>query len=379
MHCMTTPSAAYVHIPFCKHHCGYCDFAVTAGRDDLQNAYLDALTLEMKSLPDRPALETLFLGGGTPTHLTHDALGRLMEILHAAFEIRAGTEFSMEATPESLDEPKVALLRNAGVNRISLGVQSFLPGHLQTLERVHAVADIAPAVGRCLAVFPQVSIDLIFAVPGQSLADWSADLQAAVALGVGHIATYGLTYEKGTPLWKQRERKQIIALGEDHELAMYQHAMAVLPAHGFRHYELSNFAKPGHECRHNRNYWANGSYFGFGVGAARYCDGIRELNTRSLHEYIRRLNAGENPTFQREELNGRERAQETIFTNLRRAEGISRAEFFLQTGYDFDALTAPRFQRLLQQGMLQDADGWVYLTDAGKCVADAVMAELMAG
>jgi oxygen-independent coproporphyrinogen-3 oxidase len=223
----------------------------------------------------------------------------------------------------------------------------------------------------------QVSLDLIFGVPGQTEAEWRADLGRALALGPDHVSTYGLTYEKGTPLWKQRQRGLVRPLDEEAELALYATAIDTLEAAGFEHYEISNFARPGRRCRHNETYWANEAYFGFGMGAARYVLGRRELNTRDLRGYIRRCLSGELATLQSEELSSAERARETMAVQLRRAGGIDRVAFLGQTGFDLDAVAGDRLAALVGQGLLDDDGRRVRLTRQGKYVADAVIERLL--
>jgi oxygen-independent coproporphyrinogen-3 oxidase len=222
-----------------------------------------------------------------------------------------------------------------------------------------------------------LSLDLIFGVPGQTPADWAADLQQALALAPDHVSTYGLTYEKGTPLWKKRQRGQVTPVGEDDELAMYSTAIDVLGAAGFEHYEISSFARPGRRCRHNQVYWANEAHFGFGMGAARYVLGRREVNTRDLHAYIKRALSGESPTFQSEKLEDEPRAWETLGLNLRRREGTDRPRFREQTGFDLDALAGPALGRQVERGLLDDDGRFVCLTRRGKYVADAVIEDVL--
>jgi oxygen-independent coproporphyrinogen-3 oxidase len=373
------PRAAYIHVPFCAHRCSYCDFAITVGRNELRDRYVDALAAEIATLGRPQPVSTLFLGGGTPSHLTAPQLERLLDVLLRWLPLEPGHEFSLEANPDSLDADKVALLADRGVNRISLGAQSFQPHLLQALGRDHSAAEIPRAVERVRARLANVSLDLIFGVPGQTLAEWRADLQAALALQPDHIATYGLTYEKGTPLWKERQRGMVRPLDEETELSLYTCAIDTLEAAGFEHYELSNFARSGRRCRHNGVYWANGAYFGFGMGAARYVNGRRELNTRDLATYLRRTLAGESPTFQAEELAPEERARETLALGLRRAEGVARSSFRAQTGFDLEHLAGAALQRYVALGMLRDDGAAVSLTRPGKYVADAVIAGLYAG
>jgi oxygen-independent coproporphyrinogen-3 oxidase len=371
------PRAAYVHIPFCAHHCGYCDFAVTAGRDHLMDLYLEALGVELATLAQPRPMQTVFVGGGTPTYLNPPQLQRLLAEIDRWLPRAGGGEYSVEATPESLDATKVAILAEHGVNRISIGVQSFQPHLLRVLERIHNPEDVPRAFACARGRIPAISLDLIFGVPGQELPDWDDDLRRALALGPDHLATYGLTFEKGTPLWKQQERGQVRPLEEDSELALYEHAIAVLEAAGFEHYELSNFARPGRRCRHNQVYWANEAYYGFGTGAARYVNGRRLINVRDTQQYIRRLLAGDSAVFQAETLPPLERARETLALQLRRSDGIERAGFREQTGFDLDALAGPVLAQHVELGFLDDDGRCVRLTRKGKGVADALIVKLM--
>ncbi|MFN4259234.1 MAG: radical SAM family heme chaperone HemW [Gemmataceae bacterium] len=374
------PRAAYVHVPFCAHQCGYCDFAVAVGQDQQIDAYLDALAMELATLGRPRAVRTLFIGGGTPSHLDVRQLERLLTMLHHWLPVRgqvAESEFSLEANPDSLDADKIALLAERGVTRVSLGAQSFQPDVLRVLERQHRAEEVAVVVEQLKRKIPFVSLDLIFGVPGQTLAAWDRDLRHALALAPDHLSTYGLTFEKGTRLWKQRQRGELRPLEEDTELAQYRHAMDTLQAAGFEHYEISNFAQPGCRSRHNQVYWANHAYWGFGVGAARYVHGCRQLNTRSLSTYLNKVLTGESPVFQSETLPPKERARETIAVQLRRADGIERRAFREQTGYDVDTLVGPKIAELQELGLLDDDGRRICLTRPGKCVADAVIMRLM--
>ena len=373
------PRAAYVHVPFCAHHCGYCDFAIATGQDHAIELYLDALAAEIATLGEPRPVRTLFIGGGTPTHLSAGQLERLLSILRhwLPFDPRSEPEFSIECNPDTLHADKIDVLADHGVTRVSLGAQSFHSDMLRTLERAHDADEIARAVERVRRRINNISLDLIFGVPGQTETQWCADLARALALGIEHLSTYGLTYEKGTPLWKRRQRGEVRPLDEDAELILYATAIDTLEAAGFEHYEISSFARPGRRCRHNQVYWANEAYFGFGMGAARYVHGRRELNTRDLHRYIRRALSGESVTWQSEKLAPEERARETMAVQLRRAEGIDRASFRVQTGYDLDALAGEAIARHVAQGFLADDGQGVRLTRQGKYVADAVIERLL--
>jgi oxygen-independent coproporphyrinogen-3 oxidase len=371
------PRTAYVHVPFCAHRCGYCDFAVTAGQDHLIDLYLEAVAAELAALGAPRPVESIFVGGGTPTHLSADQLGRLLGGVRTWLPTPPGAEFSVEANPDSLTDEKAAAMAAVGVNRVSVGVQSFQPAALAALDRRHAPGHVAAAVAAARKHVPVVSFDLIFGAPGATVAGWAADLDAALAFAPQHVSTYGLTYETGTPLWKRRRRGALDPASEDDELALYECAMDRLAAAGFEHYEISNFARPGFRCRHNERYWANEAYYGFGVGAARYVNGVRELNVRDTKLYIRRALAGEPTAFQREELGPRPRAFETMATQLRRADGIDRARFREQTGFALDDLVPAALELFADNGIATDDGRAVRLTRRGKCVADGAVAELL--
>lgn len=375
-----TPRTGYIHVPFCAHHCGYCDFAVSAGDDHLIDHYLEALGRELATLGEPRPVETLFIGGGTPTYPSAEQLRVLLASINNWLPVQ-GTElppeFSVESTPDSLTGEKAAVLAAHGVTRVSVGVQSFQTDSLAALDRRHTTAEIPRAVEAVRRHGMALSLDLIFAAPGSTVASWAADLEAAIAFAPDHISTYGLTYEKGTPLWKQRKGGTVAVVGEDDELAMYELAIERLTSAGYEHYEVSNFARPGARCRHNERYWANEAYYGFGVGAARYVDGVRELNTRDTKAYIRKVLSGDSPLFQHEELKPRERAFETVGTQLRRAAGIDRARFHEQTGFTLDALLGNRLVGLVDNCLLADDGASVRLTRRGLFVADGVIEDLM--
>lgn len=372
------PRAAYLHIPFCQHHCGYCDFAVASGQDQQIDLYLEALECELATLGQAAPVTTIFLGGGTPTYLSSKQLERLLRSTRQWLTLESGGEFSIESTPESITPEKMALLTAGGANRVSIGVQSFHPHLLAALDRIHQPEHVGPAVEAARKNGMAVSLDLIFGVPGQSQFQWHNDLALALGFEPDHLSTYGLTYEKGTPLWKERERGKVQSLDEETELAMYEIAVDELAEAGFEHYEISNFARPGFRCRHNEVYWANHAYYGFGMGAARYVNGRREVNTRSLPDYLKRTLSGESAIFQSEELDGEDRARETAVVQIRRSDGIDRESFRLQTGFNLDSLLGQRLGQHIEAGLLEDDGRSIRLTRRGKCVADAIATEWLA-
>lgn len=367
------PRAAYLHVPFCAHRCGYCDFTLVAGRNDLAGDYLRALASELQQLERPRDVDTLFFGGGTPTHLEPDKLARLLGLAREWFRLAPGYEFSVEANPAGLTDEKLSLMADAGVNRVSLGVQSFDEGLLKLLERDHRETDILDAVARLQQRFENVSLDLIFALPGQTLAHWRETLRRAIELQPTHISTYGLTFEKGTTFWSRRERGAIEQLPNELERDMYAAAMDDLAAAGFEQYEISNFARPGFRCRHNQTYWRALPYFGFGPGAARYINGRRESNHRSTTTWIRRVLAGESGVAMSEELTPEHRAREAIVLGLRQNDGIRRDEFRTLTGFDLDSLTAKTIAQQVAAGRIEDFGDGIRITRAGRFFADPVM------
>jgi oxygen-independent coproporphyrinogen-3 oxidase len=376
---MQAPRAAYIHVPFCRRRCGYCNFTLVAGRDDLIEAYLDALELELASLGEPREVDTLFFGGGTPTHLAPPQLARLFAIAARWFPRAAGCEVSVEANPEDIDDARADVLADAGVTRVSLGAQSFDARKLQALERSHDAAAIRDAVARCRRFARSVSLDLIFGTPGESLADWQRDLEAALALSPDHVSTYGLTYERGTAFWGRLQRRDLAQLDEELERAMYLAAIDTLLAAGFEHYEVSNFARPGHRCRHNETYWLGRGYYAAGPGAARYVGGRRETNHRSTTTWLRRVLAGESPVAESEQLPPEESARERLVFGLRRLEGVQLADFARQTGFTVEQLCGPALERYVEQGLLERHGGSLRLTRAGLLVSDALWPAFLSG
>ncbi len=294
------------------------------------------------------------------------------------FPLEAGGEWTVEANPGTLDAAKVDVLASGGVNRVSLGAQSFQPPLLAALERHHDPEDVPRALDLIRPRFERWSFDLIFAVPGSTLDDWQADLETALALQPSHLSCYGLVYEKGTALWKQWDAGQVRAVDEDVERAMYAHTIERLARAGLEQYEISNFARPGHECRHNLVYWANEPYHGVGLGAARYLEGTRAVNTRDLPAYLRRVESGADPTGPSESLDPEARARETAVLMLRRTRlGIERSDFLARTGYGLDALASVALRRHTASGLLEDDAGRVRLTREGLFLADSVLSDLL--
>ncbi len=371
------PRACYIHVPFCSHRCGYCDFTLIARRGDLVEDYLRAMEIELATLEGSPEIDTLFLGGGTPTYLSADQLDRLCSLLKQRFRLALGYEWSIEANPTGLTDDKLEVLRNAGVNRVSLGVQTFDADLLKLLERDHDGEIATDAVRRLKENFSNVSVDLIFGIPGQTLAHWIDTIDRATRLDVQHISTYGLTFEAGTAFWSRRLKGQLSQLPDDLERDMYEAVMDRLPAAGYPQYEISNFARPGFECRHNQVYWRAEPFFGFGPGAAAYVDGVRRTNHRSVTTWLKRTLAGELAMGESEQLDREGSAREAVMLGFRPCIGISRTAFRERYGVELESLAGEAFPRFIADGLIELAGDHVRLTRAGRCLADHVIVEFM--
>jgi oxygen-independent coproporphyrinogen-3 oxidase len=283
----------------------------------------------------------------------------------------------VEANPADIDAAMIETLVALGVTRLSLGGQSFRADKLRLLERDHEAVQIAAAVERGQRAGLQISLDLIFATPGETLDQWRDDLDAALELRPDHISTYGLTFERGTAFWSRRLRGDLGEIDEGLQRDMYALAIDRLIAAGFEHYEVSNFARAGCRSRHNQVYWSGSGYFAVGPGAARYVDGVRETNHRSTTTYLRRVLHGQSPVAEREQLSPEARARELLVFGLRRIDGVSRRVFEAATGYDIDQLFGASLQKFRSLGLLCDDGERIRLTREGLLVSDALWPEML--
>jgi oxygen-independent coproporphyrinogen-3 oxidase len=380
---MREPFALYLHVPWCRHVCPYCDFNVYAASRPPEEEYTAALIAELAAHAAGPPWEgrpagSVYLGGGTPSLFGPEAIDALLGAVARTVGIVAGAEVTLEANPGTLSRDALAGLRAAGVNRLSLGTQSFDARHLRTLGRDHVPADTPAAVDAARAAgFDNLSLDLIFAVPGQGLADWEADLAAATALGPEHVSTYALTWEEGTPFHAWRARGRLAPVGDDEEAAMAAVAAVRLEAAGLARYEISSFARPGRESRHNTAYWSGADYLGLGAGAHSFArtphPGRRWTNERTPARYQERIRTERHARAAEELLTEAQARGEFCFTGLRRLAGIDVAAFERRFG---TAVTTafPHVASLLDDGLLELASGRLRLTPRGLLFADTVAA-----
>lgn len=372
-----SPTAAYIHIPFCRHRCGYCNFSVLAGRDDLADRFLEALRWELSRLEQPQTVDTLFIGGGTPTHLPPAWLERLLQLLADWLPLADDGEFSVEANPGDIDRPRLERLRAAGVNRISLGVQSFAADKLRILQRDHDEAQARTAVELAAETLGNVSIDLIFAAPEETLEAWQRDLAIAAELPITHLSTYALTFEKGTEFWTRRARGGLRQADEDLELQMYQYARQAGAAAGLAQYEISNFARPGRQCRHNLGYWRGRPWYGFGPGATGFLAGQRRTNHRSPTTYIRRCLDGSDPAQECETITVEQWAYERAAFGVRMIEGVDLEAIRLDTEVDLRKTRSQEIADCRRWGLVRLEGEHLQLTEKGIAVADTVSAALL--
>jgi oxygen-independent coproporphyrinogen III oxidase len=365
----------YVHLPFCPYICPYCDFAKWPARASATGRYLDALYSELRCEP-RASAATFFLGGGTPNAYDAPAIAQLVARLHEHFAAPGGAqarETTIECNPELVGANDFAIYREAGITRVSIGVQSFEPEEIVTLGRKHTPAMVRDvvALGRA-ARLDSISLDLIFGVPGQTASSWRRTLDAAIALDVDHISTYGLTVEEGTPYAQWQAREPGAFFDDTREAELYAIAIDALRAAGYEHYEVSNFARPGHRCRHNENYWTNGEYAGLGVSAASYRGGVRSVHVRELEAYVAAALSGGPIPSETERLEGFQRAGEAIMLALRTSQGVRLGNFKNRYGVDLLEHYAPVVGRFTDAGLLERSDDALRLTERGRFLANDV-------
>ncbi|MCH7701145.1 MAG: radical SAM family heme chaperone HemW [Planctomycetes bacterium] len=370
----------YVHIPYCVSKCGYCDFysVEIAGRDvgPLVEALVTELRGRVRACTDR--IETVFMGGGTPTTLPLPTFRFIMAAMGEVVQDHRCLEFTVEANPGTVDSQRLEILVEAGMNRLSLGGQSFLPSELLWLERDHSPEEIAPAVALARRYgIKRINLDLIFGIGGQTMATWDTSLSRALDLGVDHLACYGLTYEPGTRLDAMRRRGEVKPCDEGLEADMYLHAIDRLAAAGYEQYEISNFAQPGQRCQHNLIYWLNEPYIGVGPSAAGYRDGTRYKNISSIREYTDRIGRAGEAVAETERLDATARAGETIMLQLRMTDGIHIDRFVQHTGVDPRHVLAEPLARMEREGLVTITADSIRLTRRGLLVADAIIADLM--
>lgn len=379
------PFALYLHIPYCDSKCPYCDFNSYAVQRWPEQLYVEALCRELITYAAAPEwsgrpVATVFLGGGTPSLFAPASIAHILNTARANFPFVAGPELTMECNPGTVDDAKLAGFLDAGVRRFSFGVQSFHEHHLRTLGRIHDAAQAVAALQAARRVgCDNLSLDLIYALPQQTTAEWRADLERACELGTEHVSAYNLTFEEGTPFHAWRRQGKLSGLDEDTEIEMFEAATEVLAAAGLQRYEISNYARPGFASRHNLNYWRSGDYLGLGAGAHGFCRGAgpefgqRWNNRKSPQLYMAQVEAVGHARQHVEQLDRQQACGEFVFLNLRCTDGFAAADFSERFGTAFEC-EFPHATELVEDGLVQCVDGRWCLTQRGLLVADSVFA-----
>ena len=365
------PSSAYVHIPFCTQICYYCDFSKVFIKNQPVDAYLEHLIQETRSY-EIGKLRTLYIGGGTPTALSAQQLAYLLTELPKVMDLSEVEEFTIEANPGDLDPDKIAVLKDSQVNRVSLGVQTFDNKMLKKIGRSHQEQDIYDNIRHLKqAGFNNISIDLIYALPGQTMDQVKENVAKAIDLDIPHMSLYSLILENHTVFMNRMRRGKLPLPKEELEAEMFEYIIEELEKAGFEHYEISNFSKPGFESQHNLVYWDNAEYYGLGAGASGYVNGIRYKNHGPIRHYLEAVEAGK-ARITEEHLTLEEKMEEELFLGLRKKTGVSKARFEEKFGVSFDQRYGQVVSSLTEQGLLVPDDKQVRMTKRGLFLGDTV-------
>lgn len=347
----TKPRAAYVHIPFCTQICHYCDFSKVFIKNQPVDDYLRALMEEIRAYEPGP-VDTLYIGGGTPSALSAPQLEFLLEGLASIFDISQVQEWTLEANPGDLSQDKIDVLAKAGLNRISLGVQTFDDRELRQIGRMHQEKDIYESIDQLKAAgFHNISIDLIYALPNQTMDQVVTNVEKALALDIPHMSLYSLILENHTVFMNRMRRGQLNLPQEDLEVDMFHYIINRLKEAGYDHYEISNFCRPGYESRHNLMYWDNAEYYGLGAGASGYLNGVRYRNHGPIRHYLEAVAAGDARVY-KEELSLKEQMEEELFLGLRKRSGVSIQRFEQKFARSFEEVYGKVVAQLLEEGLL---------------------------
>lgn len=385
------PFSLYVHIPYCQAKCPYCDFNSHAATEWPEQRYADALCREIAHYDSQSewhgrTIENLFFGGGTPSLFRPESIERILDSVRSRWPAAADLEVTLEANPGTVSRESLSGFRSAGVNRLSFGVQSFAPHHLAALGRIHDGPQACDAVWAARdAGFERINIDLIYALHGQSIAEWEADLDRAIELETDHISAYNLTYEEGTAYFEWRKHGRLASLPEELELEMFERTRERLAEAGFGQYEISNYARAGQECRHNLNYWRAGDYLALGAGAHGYrratepsatADGHRWSNRRAPVAYMEAVERDGHATHTWEDITGAQAQGEFAFLNLRCLTGFSGQVFHERFGVAFDQ-AYPHTRDFAERGLLVFEAGSWRLSERGLTVADSIFSTFL--
>ena len=369
----------YIHIPFCKRRCIYCDFFSTT-QSEKKPAYIHALCQELeirKDYLEGEDIETIYLGGGTPSQLTHEELEAIFTYIYKTYRVNPDAEITLEANPDDLTPEYVAMLRQLPINRISMGIQTFQEETLKLLHRRHTTTQAIEAFQRCREVgFQNISIDLMYGLPGETLETWKEDLQQAIDLRPEHISAYHLIYEEDTTLWKLREQHQVEEADEDLSVSLFSTLIDKLTEAGYQHYEISNFCLPGLHSRHNSSYWTGKKYLGCGPSAHSFNGTSRQWNVASLEKYMKGIELG-NPDYEIEELDLYTRYNDFVLTSIRTCWGMPLSHLRTAFSEELHNYCLRMAKPHIREGVLEIREDVLKLTRRGIFVSDGIMSDLM--
>lgn len=365
----------YIHIPFCVRKCAYCDFLSAPGSEEAKASYTKALLREIEAVKtEKREVSSIFVGGGTPSALSPSLMGDIFEKIHESFSVAQDAEITIEANPGTLSKEKLFLYKNAGINRLSLGLQSPEAAELKSLGRIHTYEEFLESFSLAReAGFQNINVDLMCALPDQTYEGWIRNLRTVAALHPEHISAYSLIVEEGTPFAKRK----LNLPDEDTEYRMYEDTAGILGEYGYEQYEISNYAKKGLACRHNIGYWTRKEYLGLGLGAASLWGNQRFSNTSDFSEYLNDSGSPEKIRENRETLSLEEEMSEFMFLGLRMTEGVSKAEFQESFGTPIESVYGKVLDKYKSVGLLEEKEGRIFLTRAGIHVSNGVMAEFL--
>lgn len=365
----------YIHIPFCVRKCAYCDFLSAPGSEEAKASYTKALLREIEAVKtEKREVSSIFVGGGTPSALSPSLMGDIFEKIHKSFSVAPDAEITIEANPGTLSKEKLFLYKNAGINRLSLGLQSPEEAELKSLGRIHTYEEFLESFSLAReAGFQNINVDLMCALPDQTYEGWIRNLRTVAALHPEHISAYSLIIEEGTPFAKRK----LNLPDEDTEYRMYEDTAGILEEYGYEQYEISNYAKKGLVCRHNIGYWTRKEYLGLGLGAASLWGNQRFSNTSDFSAYLKESGSPEKIRENRETLSLEDEMSEFMFLGLRMTEGVSKAEFLESFGTPIESVYGKVLDKYKNMGLLEEKEGRIFLTRAGIHVSNGVMAEFL--
>ena len=373
----------YIHIPFCVRKCSYCDFLSAPATEQTREAYMAALFAEIggraKDYSDR-TVTSIFIGGGTPSLLSGEQIGQLMDRIREQFAMAQDAEITMEVNPGTASAEKLRNFYTAGINRLSIGMQSAQAEELKNLGRIHDFEGFCQVYREAVeAGFTNINVDIMSGLPGQTLASYRDTLEKVLHLEPmpQHISAYSLIVEEGTPFAAMAERGELPLPEEETERAMYEETIEVLAKYGFHRYEISNYAKPQKECKHNLRYWERGEYLGIGLGSASLIQNMRMNNTREMSEYLEKSAVSKEMRKDVEFLENRQQIEEFMFLGLRKTYGVSKKEFHRAFGRELEDVYGQTLKKFIEEGMIKEKKDRIFLTEDGVLVSNQILSEFL--